>query len=104
MDFQNLKVFPPVSEAIREVANLTDRKNLHTVAVSCSAVGYRFSWGRIGFLVDGQAGLCMGQCIGGAWVGAWVVHGVVQGCMLCLSVCDKYFSTFFTVFASKMVF
>ena len=28
--------------------------------------------GRIGVLVDGQAGLCMGGCMGGAWHGARV--------------------------------
>ena len=33
-------------------------------------------WGRIGVLVDGQAGQCMGRCMGGVWHGAWV-HGLV---------------------------
>ena len=41
---------------------------LTLAAVSCSAVGYRFSWDGIWVLVDGQAGPCMG----GAWCGAWV--------------------------------
>ena len=28
--FKNVNFFPPASEAIREVANLTERKNTHT--------------------------------------------------------------------------
>ena len=40
-------------------------------------------WGRIGILVDGQAGLCMGRCMGGAWVhGDGDVLGVHKYSML----------------------
>ena len=46
---------------------------LYLAAVSCSPVPYRLAGVGFGFLVDKQAGLCIGRCMGGAWHDAW--HG-----------------------------